>query len=72
MRAFMRAVVITWLRTRLSFKIFRSVHMSIIGSRTPFLNANESKNGFRLNGNSAGICLIHFRLPSYPMFYREF
>ena len=35
------AAVITWLRTRLSFEILRSVHLCVRGSRKPFRNANE-------------------------------
>ena len=30
------AVVIAWLRTRLSFEILRSVHVSVRGTRSPF------------------------------------
>ena len=51
------AAVITWLRTRLSFEILRSVHLCVRGSRKPFRNANEVVNDFRLSVNPAEVFL---------------
>ena len=48
------AVVITWLRTRLSFEILRSVQTSIRGS-LPFHKNNDFLEDFRVNVNAAGI-----------------
>ena len=47
------AVVMTWLRTRLSFEILRSVHLSVGGSRMPLRSAIEVVDDFRLNVNAA-------------------
>ena len=50
------ANVITWLRTRLSYEILKSVHLSIRGSRTPFKSyCNESTDDFGLNVSNAGL-----------------
>ena len=51
------AAVITWLRTRLSFEILRSVHLCVRGSRKPFRSANEVVNDFRLSVNAAEVFL---------------
>ena len=44
-------IIITWLRTRISFEILKSVNLCIRGSRTPFRKRDESEmlNDFRLN-----------------------
>ena len=47
------AAVITWLRTRLSFEILRSVHLCVRGSRKPFRSGNEVVNEFRLSVTDA-------------------
>ena len=49
------AVLMTWLRTRLSFEILRSVHLSVRGSRMPFRSAIEVVDDFRLNVNAAEV-----------------
>ena len=49
------AVVITWLRTRLSFEILRSVQTSIRGSRMPFHKTSDFIEDFHVNVNAAGI-----------------
>ena len=55
------AKVRTWLRTRLSFEILRSVQMSGRGSRVHFRNANDFlQDDFRLNVNVAGVLNEHF------------
>ena len=51
------AAVITWLRTRLSFEILRSVHLCVRGSRKPFRSANEVVNDFRISVNAAEVFL---------------
>ena len=50
-------IVITWLRTRLSFEILKSVHMCVRGSRVPFTKKDESEmvNDYRLNVVAADI-----------------
>ena len=35
------ANTITWIRTRLSFEIIKSVHMCVRGTRTPFYKEND-------------------------------
>ena len=47
------ANVITWIRTRISFEIIKSVHMCIRGSRTPFNKINDVSDDFNLNVNAA-------------------
>ena len=47
------AAVITWLRTRLSFEILRSVHLCVRVSRKPFRSANEVVNDFRLKSSQS-------------------
>ena len=49
------AVVNTWLRTRLSFEILRSVQTSIRGYRMPFHKTSDFLGDFRVNVNAAGI-----------------
>ena len=51
------AAVITWLRTRLSFEILRSVHLCVRGSRKPFRSVNEVVNDFRLSVTDAEVFL---------------
>ena len=51
------AVVMTWLRTRLSFEILRSVHLSVRGSGMPFRSTIEVVDDFRLNVNAAEVFL---------------
>ena len=51
------AVVIVWLRTRLSFEILRSVHLRVRVSRMPFRNANEVVDDFSLKVNAAKVFL---------------
>ena len=51
------AVVMTWLRTRLSFEILRSVHLSVRGTRMPFRSIIEVVDDFRFNVNAAEIFL---------------
>ena len=36
-------VVITWLRTQISFELLRSVHACVRGSRTPFRSKIETR-----------------------------
>ena len=49
--------VMSWIRTRLSFEILRSVHLCIRGSRVPFNTKNrfEVDDDFTLNVHSADI-----------------
>ena len=50
--------VMTWLRTRLSFEIIRSIHLSIRGSRTPFRkpsNIADATEDIELNIFKAGL-----------------
>ena len=50
------AVVITWLRTRISFEILRVVHVSVRGTRSPFhRKQSEVVGDFSLNVKAAGI-----------------
>lgn len=51
------AIVVAWLRTRLSFEILRSVHLSVRGSRVPFKKRDEGEmlEDFRLNVDAAEI-----------------
>ena len=49
------AVVIAWLRTRISFEILRSVRVSVKGSRSPFYRKeHELVDDFGLNTKAAG------------------
>ena len=50
------AVVTAWLRTRISFEIFRAVHVSVRGTRSPFhRKQSEVVDDFSLNVEAAGI-----------------
>ena len=50
------AVVIAWLRTRISFEILRAVHVSVRGTRSPFhRKQSEVVDDFSLNVEAAGI-----------------
>ena len=50
------AVLMAWLRTRISFEILRSVHVSVRGSRLPFYRKEfEVVDDFGLNVNAAGV-----------------
>ena len=51
------ATIITWLRTKLSFSILKSVNMCVRGSRRPFKNPSheEHMEDFRLNSAIAEI-----------------
>ena len=49
-------VLIACLRTRISFEILRSVHVSIMGSRSPFHRKEfEAVDDFGLNVKAAGV-----------------
>jgi hypothetical protein len=47
--------VVTWIRTRLSFEILRSVHLCTRGSRTPFRSHNDNVDDFKLNSVIADV-----------------
>ena len=66
------AAVITWLRTRLSFEILRSVHLCVSSSRKPFRSANEVVNDFRLSVNAAEVFLNLFRANVFCFFLAVF
>ena len=48
-------VVMTWLRTQISFELLRSVHACVRGSRTPFRSKIEQPLECEINVASAGI-----------------
>ena len=48
-------IVITWLRTQISFKLLRSVHACVRGSRTPFRSKIEQSLDCKINVASADI-----------------
>ena len=48
-------IVITWLRTKISFELLRSVHARVRGSRTPFCNKIEQSLDWKINLASADI-----------------
>ncbi|CAH3168283.1 unnamed protein product [Porites lobata] len=48
-------VVITWLRTQISFELLRSVHACVRGSRTPFRSKIEQSLDCKINAASADI-----------------
>ena len=48
-------VVITWLRTQISFELLRSVHACVRGSRTPFRSKIEQSLDCKINVASADI-----------------
>jgi hypothetical protein len=55
------AVVIAWLRTRISFEILRSVHVSVRGSRSPFYRKElEVVDDFGLNAKAADVFFFKF------------
>ena len=49
------SIIISWIRTRLSFEILRSVNLCLRGSRVPFKKRSEDEmiNDFRLNVSAA-------------------
>ena len=51
------STIISWLRTKLSFCVLRSVILCVRGSRTPWLVKNDFEVGedFRLNNAEAGL-----------------
>lgn len=52
-------VIIACLRTRISFEILRSVHVSIMGSRSPFYRKEfEAVDDFGLNVKAAGVSFL--------------
>ena len=46
-------IVITWLRTQISFELLRSVHVCVRGSRTPFRSRIEQSLDCKINVASA-------------------
>ena len=48
-------VVITWLRTQISFELLRSLHACVRGSRTPFRSKIEQSLDCKINVASADI-----------------
>ena len=46
-------IVITWLRTQISFELLRSVHACVRGSRTPFRSRIEQSLDCKINVASA-------------------
>ena len=48
-------VVITWLRTQISFELLRSVHACVRDSRTPFRSKIEQSLDCKINVASADI-----------------
>ena len=48
-------IVITWLRTLISFELLRSVHACVRGSRTPFRSKIEQSLDCKINVASADI-----------------
>lgn len=48
-------IVITWLRTQISFELLRSVHACVRGSRTPFRSKIEQSLDCKINVASADI-----------------
>ena len=49
------STVMTWVRTRLSFEILKSVYLCTRGSRTPFRAKEEHIGDFKLNSITAQI-----------------
>ena len=49
------ATVITWIRTRLSFEILKSVHLCTRESRSPFRAKDEHIDEFKLNSVTAEV-----------------
>ena len=61
-------VVITWLRTQISFELLRSVHACVRGLRTPFRSKIEQSSDCEINVASANIlntCLYAFMLRAF-------
>ena len=61
-------VVITWLRTQISFELLRSVHACVRGSRTPFRSKIKQSLDCKINVASADIwntCLYAFILRAF-------
>ena len=54
------ANIVTWLRTKISFSILKSVNMCIRGSRRPFKSTQETEEvgDFRFNATIAGLWSI--------------
>ena len=48
-------IVITWLRTQISFELLRSVHACVRGSRTPFRSKIEQSLDCKIDVASADI-----------------
>ena len=48
---------VSWIRTRVSFEVMRSVHLCVRGSRVPFKKRDETDmlEDFRLNVHAVGI-----------------
>ena len=51
---------ISWLRTRISFEILRSVHTCVRGSRTPFHKNADFLDDFSVNARNADIFKLVF------------
>ena len=49
------ASAISWLKTRISFEILRSVHTCVRGSRTPFHKNADFLDDFSVNARNADI-----------------
>ena len=56
------ASAISWLRTRISFEILRSVHTCIRGSRTPFHKNAEFLDDFSVNARNVDIFKLVFSM----------
>ena len=56
------ASAISWLRTRISFEILRSVHTCVRGSRTPFHKNAAFLDDFSVNARNADILKLVFSL----------
>jgi len=54
------ASAISWLRTRISFEILRSVHTCVRGSRTPFHKNADFLHNFSVNARNADIFKLVF------------
>ena len=54
------ASAISWLRTRISFEILKSVHTCVRGSRTPFHKNADFLDDFSVNARNADIFKISF------------
>ena len=56
------ASAISWLRTRISFEILRSVHTCVRGSRTPFHKDADFLDDFSANARNADIFELVFSM----------